>query len=112
MVQRKAGMERSPPAPGSGPSGAAVRHQGCSTAAAASPSAAASLPSHEQLAATEHRGTSGSLGMLAAPNQEYKEPQAGHFTRIQVLPAFDLVEGKKVKNGHKKPRLSAFKAFL
>lgn len=57
--------------------------------------------------------------MLIAPKQKYKEPKAGHFTRIQVLPAFDLVgrkkgkkKEKKRKNSHKKPGVSTFRAFL
>lgn len=37
--------------------------------------------------------------MLTAPRQKYKEPKAGHFARIQVLPAFDLVGDKKKKKG-------------
>lgn len=39
---------------------------------------------------------------LTEPKQKYKEPKAGHFTRIQALPAFDLVRG----GGEKKVRIA------
>lgn len=42
---------------------------------------------------------------LIAPKQKYKEPKAGHFTRIRVLPAFDLVGGRK-KKSNKKVRIA------
>lgn len=118
MIKRKVGMERNLQ---SGSSSTVVRHHGCSMASTFLPQARRSQAPQARQSPCQviNNHQLQNAAKQAAPwecslhqTRNIKNPKLDTSQEFKCFLLLTWLRGKKVKNRHKKPRLSAFRAFL